>query len=328
MGYNKENFKRIRTEYETKAFRAQEEADMRRAELYTQIPELRELDGRLSSFALRIMQAALCQEDTTAAIAALREENERICKARRELLLKNGYSPDYTEPRYECEKCRDTGYVDIRMCSCMRQRLISAGMESSGLSALMKKQSFDNFSMDFYKGNPREYQIMSANYKVVKAYAEGFAIEQGKPMPQSLLFYGGTGLGKTHLSTSVARRVIERGYDVYYNSAVGMISDFEYRRFGSGLVQNEGDDTARYTDCDLLIIDDLGTETVNQFTMSCLYHVLNTRLNLGKPTLVSTNLNAAELCKLYGDRIASRLTGEYLLIPFYGVDIRKQRLQK
>lgn len=328
MGYNKENFKRIRAEYETKAFRAQEEADMRRAELYAQIPELRALDGRLSGFALQIMQAALRQENTEVAIAALREENERICEERRALLLSHGYPADYTEPRYECEKCRDTGYVEIRMCSCMRQRLISAGMESSGLSALMKKQSFENFSLDFYKSNPREHQIMSHNYKTVKAYAENFVIEQGRPMPQSLLFYGGTGLGKTHLSTAVARRVIERGYDVYYNSAVGMISDFEYRRFGSGLVQNEGDDTARYTDCDLLIIDDLGTETVNQFTQSCLYHVLNTRLNLGKPTLVSTNLNASELCKLYGDRIASRLTGEYLLIPFYGVDIRKQRLQK
>ena len=328
MGYNRENFKRIRAEYETKAFRAQEEADLRRSELYLQIPALRELDSRLSGFALQIMQAALRGENTEDAIAALRLENEKIRAERAALLMANGYPADHTEPRYECEVCHDTGYVGIKMCACMKCRLIEAGMESSGLSALMKKQSFDNFSLDFYKNNPREHQIMKRNFSAVKTYADEFAIEQGKPMPKSLLFYGGTGLGKTHLSTAVARRVIERGYDVYYNSAVGMISDFEYRRFGNGLVSGEADDTARYTDCDLLIIDDLGTETVNQFTLSCLYHVLNTRLNLGKPTLVSTNLGATELCKIYGDRIASRLTGEFLMIPFYGADIRKQKIQQ
>ena len=152
-------------------------------------------------------------------------------------------------------------------------------------------------------------------------------MEEGKPAPQSLLFLGGTGLGKTHLSTAVARTVIARGYDVFYNSAVGMISDFECRRFGNGLAQGDADDTARYTECDLLIIDDLGTEVVNQFTLSCLYHVLNTRLNLSKPTLISTNLASGDLRKTYSDRITSRLLGEYLLIPFYGIDVRRQKTQ-
>ena len=166
---------------------------------------------------------------------------------------------------------------------------------------------------------------MKGIFATVKRYAEEFTIENGKPMPQSLFFYGGTGLGKTHLSTAVARKVIERGYDVFYNSAVGMISDFEFRRFGNGLAQSDGDDTARYTECDLLIIDDLGTEVVNQFTLSCLYHVINTRLNLQKPTLINTNLSSAELRKVYTDRITSRLTGEFLLIPFFGIDVRKQK---
>ena len=125
----------------------------------------------------------------------------------------------------------------------------------------------------------------------------------------------------------MARTVIERGYDVFYNSAVGMLSDFEYRRFGNGLVQNEGDDTARYTECDLLILDDLGTEVVNQFTLSCLYYVINTRLNLKKPTVISTNLLSSDLRKIYGDRIASRLMGEYTVFSFCGVDVRKQKLQ-
>ncbi len=328
MGYNQENFKRIRTEYETKTFLAQEEADRRREEVYAAIPAVREMDRRLAGFGLRIMQAALQSGDTDAAVAALRRENEMIVSARAELLEKNGFPRNYTEPQYECEACRDTGYVGIKMCACMRKKLVMAGMAASGLSALMQSQSFDNYSLDYYAQKPEEYRVMCKNFETVKQYAERFSMEEGKPVPNSLLFLGGTGLGKTHLSTAVARKVIERGYDVYYNSAVGMISDFEFKRFGNGVAQSENDNTARYTECDLLIIDDLGTEVVNQFTLSCLYHVLNTRLNLGKPTLISTNLSSAELRKTYTDRLTSRLMGEYHLVPFYGTDIRKQKIQK
>ena len=330
MGYNKNNFKRIREEYQTKCFRAQAIADERREELYREINGLRELDQRLSGFGLRIMQTALQQGNTKEGIAKLRTENEKILTARAELLRKHGYPADYSEPQYECDQCKDTGYVGIKMCSCMRKSLIEAGMASSGMSALMGRQSFENFSLDFYRHNPKDHQIMSENYQYLYRYAHEFAISKDQPMPKSLFFLGGTGLGKTHLSTAVARVVIERGYDVYYNSAVGMISDFEQRRFGNGLASgdDEGDNTARYTECDLLIIDDLGTEVVNQFTLSCLYHVINTRINLQKPTIISTNLSSAELRKIYNDRMTSRLLAEYVLLPFYGVDVRTQKLQK
>ncbi len=328
MGYNKENFKRIREEYATKALRAEEEADTRRQELYEAIPEVRQLDSRLSAFGLRIMQAALKEGNTGEGILRLREENARIRAARSALLTQHGYPVDYSDPHYECTDCRDSGYVGIQMCACMRRRLVAAGMESSGLSELMRKQSFDNFSLDYYRTSPEEYQIMQTNLQNIRRYAENFSIEEGKPMPTSLLFVGGTGLGKTHLSTAVAREVISRGYDVYYNSAVGMISDFEFRRFGNGMVAGGGEDVSRYIDCDLLIIDDLGTEVVNQFTLSSLYYVINTRLNLQKPMIISTNLKSAELRKTYTDRIASRLTGEFQVVPFYGTDVRKQKLQE
>ncbi len=328
MGYNKENFKRIREEYATKAFRAEADADARRQEIYESVPEVRELDARLSAFGLRIMEAALKEGNTGEGILHLREENARIRAARGALLTRNGYPVDYCDPHYECTDCRDSGYIGIRMCACMRRRLIAAGMESSGLSELMRKQSFENFSLDYYRASPEEYRIMQENFQNIRHYACHFSIEEGKPMPTSLLFVGGTGLGKTHLSTSVAREVISRGYDVYYNSAVGMISDFEFRRFGNGMVAGGGDDISRYIDCDLLIIDDLGTEVVNQFTLSCLYYVINTRLNLQKPMIISTNLKSSELRKTYSDRISSRLTGEFQVVPFYGTDVRKQKLRE
>ena len=212
------------------------------------------------------------------------------------------------------------------MCSCMRTRLIEAGMEASGLGGLLRKQSFENFSLDYYRANPTEYQRMEQNFRNVKQYAESFALKPDVPC-ESLLFLGGTGLGKTHLSTALARVVIERGYDVFYNSAVGMISDFECRRFGSAMALGDADNTERYITCDLLILDDLGTEVVNQFTQSSLYYVLNSRLNANRPTVISTNLLAAELRKTYSDRITSRLMGEFRLVPFYGTDIRKQKLK-
>ena len=194
----------------------------------------------------------------------------------------------------------------------------------------MRQQSFENFSLDYYAANPKDHQIMSENYQNVYRYAHNFSIRQGEPMPSSLLFLGGTGLGKTHLSTAVARVVIERGYDVYYNSAVGMISHFEQRRFGNGLAsgEDEGDETARYTECDLLIIDDLGTEVHNQFTTSVLYNIINTRINKKLSTVINTNLTQDEFRKHYWDRITSRVLGEYTVLPFLGTDIRAQKLSR
>lgn len=327
MGYNQENFRRIRAEYETKAMKAEEAADERREELYRVIPDLRGLDRALSGFGLRLMKQAMEGGDTQAGIASLQAENERIQAARRDLLARHGYPADYCSPRYECEKCRDSGYIGIRMCTCMRRKLTEAGMMSSGLGSLMKTQSFENFSLDYYKNDPAAYARMQDNLQKIRVYATNFGGPEWGKIAHNMLFFGGTGLGKTHLSTSIARVVIEHGYDVFYNSAVGMLADFEIQRFGNSSVQGDADNTARYTACDLLILDDLGTELVNQFTLSVLYTVINTRMNLAKATIISTNLTAAELRKTYSDRITSRLFGEFNPIPFVGTDVRKLKIR-
>lgn len=327
MGYNQENFRRIRAEYETKAMKAEEAADERREELYRVIPGLRDLDRALSGFGLRLMKQAMEGGDTQAGIASLQAENERIQAARRDLLARYGYPADYCSPRYECPKCRDSGYVGIRMCTCMRKKLTEAGMMSSGLGSLMKTQSFENFSLDYYKNDPAAFARMQDNLQKIRVYATNFGGPEWGKIAHNMLFFGGTGLGKTHLSTSIARVVIEHGYDVFYNSAVGMLADFETQRFGNSAVLGDADNTSRYTTCDLLILDDLGTELVNQFTLSVLYTVINTRMNLAKATIISTNLTAAELRKTYSDRITSRLFGEFNPIPFVGTDVRKLKIR-
>jgi DNA replication protein DnaC len=160
---------------------------------------------------------------------------------------------------------------------------------------------------------------MQYNLDYLSRYAEAFDLQA-----ENLLFFGATGLGKTHLSTAIARRVIERGYDVYYTGAISMFSDFEHARFGSGTERAAAEPT-RYVDCDLLILDDLGTEVSNQFTNSCLYMVLNHRINLKRPTIINTNLSGKELKARYADRIASRILCEFKPFIFVGQDVRYRR---
>lgn len=316
MGFNKSDFVRIREEYSKKYLKAQEMAERRCAELYGVIPELAELDAVLRQTATKIMNAA-CSADPAGELAKVRAENQSLLADRRSLLKAYGYPEDYTDVKYECELCGDTGYTDTKMCSCMKRALVLEGYKSSGIYGLMKTQSFDNFSLEYYKG--QDLDIMKKVVDGLKKYADGFSSDTYK----NFIFMGGTGLGKTHLSTSVAARVIERGFDVLYVSACGMIADFEAKRFGTGEV-----DLSRYYDAELLIIDDFGTEMTNNFTVSCMYEVINSRMISTKSTIISTNLGKNEINSRYGDRIASRLFGEYRPIIFGGKDIRVQKINK
>ena len=322
MGYNRENFNRIRQEYDEKYINARKAASARLFEVHNKIPDVMQIDRILEQTGARIM-SIVCSGDSDAQvkIAKLREENQSLNEARKKLLVLNGYPEDYTDIKYECEKCGDSGYVDTKMCECMRKKLTYAGYESSGMAKLLREQRFDNFRLDYYEGE--DLENMRRNVAAMKKFADEFSSDKST----NLVLFGNTGLGKTHLSSALAGRVIERGYDVVYTTAVNMISDFENRRFGNGIVGESGD-TDKYTSCELLVIDDLGTEVINQFTVSCLYNIINTRLNKDLSTILSTNLTRVEFREKYWDRITSRVFGEYLPLLFTGTDVRKQKLLK
>ena len=322
MGFNRENYVRIKQEYEGKYLRAEEGAQLRRAEIHAKIDEVRDIDKALSLTGLEVFRATVSRDAES--LALLAEQNKQLTKRRAALLTAHGYAPDYTEIKYECADCGDTGVIDNKMCRCMKKKLVEAGFESSGMSDLIKNQRFDNFSLDYYAQNAAAHARMSQIYAVLKKYAESFDAETSG----SIAMFGGTGLGKTHLSSAIAGTVIEGGNDVYYTSAMNMFSDFEQKRFGSSAGFDVTGDVSQYFGCDLLIIDDVGTEIANQFTVSCLYNVINTRLNRKKPTILSTNLTQDEFRKRYWDRIASRIFGEFLVLPFVGNDIRQQKLSK
>ena len=193
-------------------------------------------------------------------------------------------------------------------------------IQSSGIGKLIDKQSFENFDLEWYKSNPDHYERMKRNVKIAKNYADNFARHE-----DNLLLIGSTGTGKTHISTAIAKTIISQGFDVLYDSAQNIISDYETDRFRSGYGQTE-QISEKYVECDLLIIDDLGTEFTNQFSISVLYNLLNTRLNKGLSTIISTNLSAQELASKYEGRIYSRMIGTgYTVLRFEGNDHRVAR---
>lgn len=322
MGYNRENYKRIKEEYDGKYLRAVESAQLRRAEVAAKVEGVAEIDKLLSLTGIKIFEATLLGDK--AEIEKINAENRELNECRKALLVTAGYPADYTEIKYECEECGDTGVVDNKICKCMKKKLIEAGFESSGMSYLIKCQNFDNFSLDYYKQSKENYTRMSAILDIAKKYASDF----NTATSCNIAMFGGTGLGKTHLSSAMAGVIIEKGNDVYYAGANSMFADFEQKRFGNSADPDAEGDIDKYFSCDLLIIDDLGTEVSNQFTTSCLYNVINTRLNKKKPTIISTNLSQDEFRKRYWDRIASRVFGEYTILPFCGIDIRAQKLNK
>jgi DNA replication protein DnaC len=264
-------------------------------------------------------------ERLEAEIAKLKAQNEVLLGDRSSFLQSHGIPADYSDVKYECNDCMDTGFCGLTMCRCMKEKLVMAGYESSGIGNLIRTKTFDNFDPNYQKQDPKAVANNRLVYDFCKQYAEGFE-DTGAP---NLLFLGATGLGKTHLSTAIAGRVIARGYDVVCETAQNFFGDFEFERFNRPYGGRDGVEelkTDKYFDCDLLILDDLGTEMANQFTVSCLYNIINTRLNRGKSMIINTNLTRDELKKRYADRITSRLFGEFNPLLFLGRDMRELKL--
>ncbi len=325
MGFNKKDLARVKEEFSEKYKIAQNASDARRRELWAKIDGLRVIDNELSLTGIRIMDAIMSKEkgsDTASKLEAVKNQNQELLRERAALLRANGYPEDYTDVHYECEKCNDSGYVDMKMCDCMKRALVLAGYESSGIASLMKHQSFENFSLDYYRQTQKQYDGMKKTFEKIKSFAENFSADTY----ENLLFVGRTGLGKTHLSTAVAKTVIEKYFDVLYVTANEMVSVFEQKKFGSKISPNEEADTSRYYSADLLIIDDLGTEMSSPFSISCVYEIINARMIARKSTIISTNLGIEEIEKRYWERITSRLLGEYQPVLFVGIDVRGQKI--
>lgn len=307
-------------EFSKKRYNAIAQSERRTTEVHAFVPEIFEIDKKLSATSMSIMSAAMEGGDTEDKITAIKAENMKLREERSRLLCEHGYPADYTDIKFECKLCNDTGFVGINMCQCLKKLVSLGAFQDSGIGELVKKQSFETFSFDFYSDDALRFA--KANFDTLKAFAEGF--EKGES--RNYIMMGNTGLGKTHLSTSVAKVVIEKGFRVVYDTVSEIMADFEAQRF-RGTVNDE-DIHRRYFESDLLIIDDLGCEVSNQFTVSCVYNLINTRINKGLSTIINTNLSQNELREKYADRITSRIFGEFRPLLFLGRDIRAQKLTR
>ena len=323
MAYTQAVLQRARARYEqAKTERAKEyEEHLRIA--YRQYPRLEEIDRELRLTMVNLMANALHHgEDPVRAIEEIREQNLALQREREWILEVAEYDEGFLDDSPICSHCGGTGYFGARMCSCLQE--LCRQEQRKELTSLLGngKESFDTFRLDFYsdeydpKLGTSARKLMHSNWNICKKFAQNFTRSAG-----SLLFSGATGLGKTFLSACIARQVADRGFSVMYETAIRIFSDFEDEKFGDGEPTGQ---TRRYFDCDLLIIDDLGTEMTTQFTISVLYNIVNTRMMEEKPTIISTNLLPDMLEKRYSPQIASRVTGTYRLIKFVGNDIRRK----
>lgn len=309
--YGYDNYRKVKDEIEKKRLSAIAIADARNELLRAESDEIKKIDAELVRTGLSIFKAACDGRDLT----PIKERNLALTKRRCEIIKSLGYPEDYTEVKYSCKTCSDSGYIDGKMCTCFREALLRENILSSGIGKLIDRQSFENFTLDGYDDDTRE--VMNANFIIAKRFAQTFSHES-----KNLLLIGPTGTGKTHLSTAIAKTVIELGYEVIYDSAQNIMSAFEEDKFKSGFGPYEPKST-KYLECDLLIIDDLGTEFISTFTLSSLYNLLNSRMNKSLPTVISTNLDRSALEKVYEDRIFSRIIGaDTFQLTFVGPDRR------
>ncbi len=303
----------------------EEEQATRRAAVFSHIPSVMDTEKEMTLLMTKVATEALKKgTDAGTAVEQARASCDLLLKKRSELLKSGGFPSDYIDELYTCTICQDTGYVLGKPCTCLEALYKTEAVKELSCVLNINGQCFENFELGYYEKVPdangvSPFQTMK---NVLDACSE-YALKFGRDSV-NLLFRGGTGLGKTFLSASIAKVVSEKGFSVVYDTAISVMEAFELQKFDRG-----GDDAAetasrvkRYSDCDLLILDDLGTEMTTNFTQSALYSLVNGRLLRGGKTIITTNLSEDELRRRYSPQIVSRLEGEYLVLNFAGRDIR------
>lgn len=321
MSYSKATLIKVAQKLESRRNKAQRTQLARHLEVTEKLPVISKYENQLSETGLSVVKAIGMGSDAQEYIKQLSEMNLAVQDKIKSLLKENGYPEDYLETPYVCKTCSDTGFKGGYVCECRKNLLKELAKEELASVSTSDRCNFENFSINYYP-QPIDSTLgvspqkrMADILEYCKCYAEDFDTES-----ESLYMHGATGLGKTHLSLAIANVVAENGYRVIYDTAQNILSSLEKEKFSySGSNEREKE----ILNCDLLIIDDLGSEFSTQFTVAAIYNIVNTRINRSKPVIISTNLTEAELEAKYTQRITSRIIGNYVSLLFLGKDIRQ-----
>ncbi|MBC2580944.1 ATP-binding protein [Clostridium sp. DJ247] len=297
----------------------------KRESIKEKLPEVLEIEREIGRLCVRLSIDILNNIDNRDEYLKLLKEritDLRIKKS--ELLVSNNYPLDYLETQYRCNKCNDTGYIGNKKCICYKQKLVELYYENSDLKNILKKNNFENFNLELYPSRRSANEPISPRKNIEEIMSKAwYFIDNFSSIDENLLFFGNPGTGKTFLSNCIAKELLDSGYLVVYRTSEGLIQDLKSIRF-----KNDDQLEDLLINCDLLIIDDLGSEQITDFSKTELFNLLNRRLLKGKKMLVSTNYDLEELLKIYSERISSRLLGEFILCKFFGEDIRiKQNIK-
>lgn len=314
-------YKKIFTELDLKRTAAQRERNERREKIYKAVPKIEEIDRQINIFGAEAAKNAALNPDKEFDIYMNLKSKTAVLTAQKEQMLEeNGFSADMLKIHYSCEKCKDTGFVDGKMCICFSQRLMDLAYNSSGIAQMGSEGgSFEDFRIEYYP--PQYMEQMQAVYNAALKFAENMGKES-----QNMIFYGNTGLGKTFLCTAIAKEAVKKGFTVMYVTSPQLFKTIEDERFGREEYEEEGGYMRDIMEADLMIIDDLGTEFATSFTSSELFNIINSRILEKKPVIISTNLSLNDIKEKYGERISSRIIGGYGIYKFEGEDIRFKKV--
>lgn len=291
--------------------------------VYKELPRLSEIDSEISS--LSVTQARKLIDGDESALSYLHDRLKSLTEEKHRLLADHGYPDDYLLPPYACPDCKDTGYINGRKCHCFEQAAIDLVYTQSNIRRILDVENFQHLSYDYYSDEEMNPATgLSSRDTARHAVHECLEfIREFDTEFRNLFFYGDTGIGKTYLSNCIAKELLDSGHSVIYFTASSLFQVFEKNKFDRS--PDNDTDYQRIFECDLLIIDDLGTEFSNTFTVSQLFLCLNERILRQKSTIISTNLTLGQLKDLYSERTFSRISSSYTMIKLFGNDIRIQK---
>lgn len=318
-----QNLKSLLRKYEAKRDHAAYEREKRKAKIRRELPDYQAVEDRVNALNLELARMAL-QSGNTKRAEAIRKELTQLQQRKAILLTENNYPLNYLEMQYECDLCKDTGYVNGKHCTCLKQALINQSYAMSNLAHVLEKENFSTFNLDIFSDQPFEgysetpKQNMFNNLGMAESFVANFDIIPD----ENLLLYGGTGQGKTFLCNCIAKALMDKSKVVLYQTAFSMLDTIRNIKFSRG---DKGEEQHNYRllfESDLLIIDDLGTEVASAFSNAEIFNIINTRIMTGKKTILSTNLSPMQLEGAYSDRIASRILNNFTPLVFFGPDVR------